>query len=129
MHLLKKTCFSCIQKTPDNTRYYYNTDVFHCKLFLGWKQWVRDHSYQIKLIHSFYEPAFFYDEKKNEGFFFFLTYFGLHASEPHSGLCAESDGLLVSGVEDVNQLGVVSARRAVIESWKSYEISDAALHE
>lgn len=54
--------------------------------------------------------------KNKRGGFIFLTYFGLHASEPHSGLCAESDGLLVSGVEDVNQLGVVGARRAVVES-------------
>lgn len=94
---------------------------FIVNCFLGgsssiYSQWETTHTRSDSLTAFMNRPekTFFYDEKK--GGLFFLTYFGLHASEPHSGLCAESDGLLVSGVEDVNQLGVVSARRAVIES-------------
>lgn len=44
----------------------------------------------------------FYDIDKKYVFFFFFKYFGLHASEPDSGLGPESDGLLVSGVEYVD---------------------------
>lgn len=55
------------------------------------------------------------DKKSN----FFSRYLGLHASEADSGLCPECDGLLVSGVEDVDELGVISAGRAVVESCRS----------
>lgn len=43
---------------------------------------------------------------------------GLHASNPDSGLCAVGDGLLVSRVEDVDELCVVCSRRAVVKSCK-----------
>lgn len=56
------------------------------------------------------------DIKKN---IYLLRYLGLHASEADSGLGPESDGLLVPRVEDVNQLGVISAGRVVIETCRS----------
>lgn len=57
----KKNTLPALKKTPDNRRYYYNTDAFHCKLFLVWKQFdiqsLGDNLYQINLIHSFHEQA------------------------------------------------------------------------
>lgn len=119
MHLSKKNIFPALKK-----KHLITQDIiiilmyFILSCFLGgssrWETtYTRSNSFTAFMNRP--EKTFFYDEKKKGGLFF-LTYFGLHASEPHSGLCAESDGLLVSGVEDVNQLGVVSARRAVIES-------------
>lgn len=43
-------------------------------------------------------------------------YLGLHASNPNSGLGTVGDGLLVPRVEDVNQLGIICSRGAVIQS-------------
>lgn len=45
-----------------------------------------------------------------------LTYLGLHASKPNSGLRTIGDGLLVSRVEDVNELGIICSRGAVVQS-------------
>lgn len=45
-----------------------------------------------------------------------LTYLGLHASKPDSGLRTIGDGLLVSRVEDVNELGIIRSRGAVVQS-------------
>lgn len=50
---------------------------------------------------------------------------GLHASNPDSGLCAVGDGLLVSRVEDVDELCIVCSRRAVVKSCK---MSNQAVH-
>jgi len=44
-------------------------------------------------------------------------YLGLHASDPHPGLGPVGDGLLVPGVEDVDQLGVVGPGGAVVQTW------------
>lgn len=46
----------------------------------------------------------------------FKANLGLHASKPNSGLCAKSDGVLVSRVEDVYEFGIISSRWAVVQA-------------